>query len=466
MRNPSESHLRRWGRRAGYAVGLLIVLIVGLWGWLQYDSSRKLQAVIDAARARDEPILAVDLKLPSLPDAQNAAPLLLRAAAPLAKLNERETEVMLSANGHSFGLTADEADAVAASVLEAHPDVLKLLAAARDKPGVAWPVKPAAQVLETDMSYLGTCRWLTEFCVNVARYRHRHGDDGAAVQRLRDGASAGRTADASPLLVSHLVAVACDSLVSEATLEIAPTLTIGEGEPGATPEQVRALMADLLEDRGRRADFKRALLEDKLAVLDSMDAGSRNNSYGGLIGFFWRYNAVHAAELMDASVAAAAKPDWPAAQAALKPWVVTGRSPRFRMLGDMLFPSVRLSIKSSYRAAATRRVAATMLAIRLYQRDHDGRRPAALADLVPGYLPALPGDPFAADGRTFGYAPAGPDARLWSVGINATDDGGALPAGKPTSRTEGGAPWDFPDAAFPLDPHARWSDPPPPARPG
>ena len=466
MRNPNESALRRWSRRIGIGLGLLPVLMVGAWGYLQWDSSRKLQAVIDAAHARGEPILPADLKAKALPADQNAAPLLRAAARPLERLTKRESDVLLPSGGSANGKWEGGADGTVASVLLAHPDVLRLIAEARGKAGVAWPMTLATPMIDTDMTYLKEVRLLTAFATNVAVYRHRQGEDGAAISRLRDAVFAGRSADGTPMLVPHLVAVGCDALVSNAAMKIAMTLKVGKGTGAAAPGQVAALIADLTDDASRQADLKRSLLGEKVSVIDGIMSVASQTKASSFIAFFVRYNAVHAAEGIDAVLAAAQKPNWPAASAVLKPWIVTGKSKPFHMLGDILMPSVAKGIKSDFKAAAARRVAATMLAIRLYQADHDGKRPGALADLVPAYLPALPADPFATDGRTFGYAPSGPDARLWSVGMNGTDDGGAFPKGRPLTREEGGPPWDFADAVFPLDAHAPWSDPPPITRPG
>ena len=74
-------------------------------------------------------------------------------------------------------------------------------------------------------------------------------------------------------------------------------------------------------------------------------------------------------------------------------------------------------------------MAATGLAIRLYEIDH-GRRPERLADLVPEYLPAVPDDPMDAR-RKISYLPRAKRPLLYSVGENGTDEGGAKVSHKP-----------------------------------
>jgi hypothetical protein len=72
---------------------------------------------------------------------------------------------------------------------------------------------------------------------------------------------------------------------------------------------------------------------------------------------------------------------------------------------------------------ASRRMAATAIAIRLYELDH-GRRPSTLVELIGSYLPATPDDPLAPSGP-IRYIPNAERPLLYSVGQNGTDDGGA-----------------------------------------
>lgn len=70
-----------------------------------------------------------------------------------------------------------------------------------------------------------------------------------------------------------------------------------------------------------------------------------------------------------------------------------------------------------------------LLLIRVYETDH-GRMPASLNELVPGYWKEVPVDP--ADEKPLRYDAA--TRKLWSVGINGSDDGGAgalIPEGGP-----------------------------------
>ena len=92
---------------------------------------------------------------------------------------------------------------------------------------------------------------------------------------------------------------------------------------------------------------------------------------------------------------------------------------------SILTGSYWMSIVDYFGGVSSRRMTAVALAIRLYELDH-GRRPATLTELVPGYLPHVPDDPFAAKGVKLRYAPDARRALLYSVGVNGQDDGGSL----------------------------------------
>ena len=65
----------------------------------------------------------------------------------------------------------------------------------------------------------------------------------------------------------------------------------------------------------------------------------------------------------------------------------------------------------------------TAFALQAFHTEHGGY-PTSLAALVPGYLPAMPADPFAPAGATLKYKQQGTKYLLYSVGPNGKDDGG------------------------------------------
>jgi len=117
-----------------------------------------------------------------------------------------------------------------------------------------------------------------------------------------------------------------------------------------------------------------------------------------------------------------------------------------RPLTSTLMPTMTRALTQHFCAIARRRMAATALAIRLYEIEH-ARRCEKLTNLVPEYLPAVPIDPFSPDRRPIGYIPNAPYPRLYSVGRNGIDEGG-----KDAEKPGGFADWDKFDIPFYLSP--------------
>jgi hypothetical protein len=82
-------------------------------------------------------------------------------------------------------------------------------------------------------------------------------------------------------------------------------------------------------------------------------------------------------------------------------------STRFGPVDSAIFEnelgSWRKNLDIIWDSVAGMRTVAIALAMRLYQIDHTGLRPASLSDLVPCYLPSVPQDPFMADGTPILY---------------------------------------------------------------
>jgi hypothetical protein len=109
-----------------------------------------------------------------------------------------------------------------------------------------------------------------------------------------------------------------------------------------------------------------------------------------------------------AALASAAMPDPPAGGNAVlvRASVATGGGRSNGVLAEW-FGGIRANhsavIEQDMRLLAERRMAAVSLATRLYRIDHAGQWPRKLDELVPKHLPAVPRDPFRADGGPLSY---------------------------------------------------------------
>jgi hypothetical protein len=94
----------------------------------------------------------------------------------------------------------------------------------------------------------------------------------------------------------------------------------------------------------------------------------------------------------------------------------------------ILAPGLFKVASAFLRTMAECRCAAVGFALERYRLDHQ-KWPRSLEDLVPAYLAKVPADPF--DGQPLRYRPFDQGVKVYSVGDDGVDNGGALD-GPPT----------------------------------
>lgn len=96
----------------------------------------------------------------------------------------------------------------------------------------------------------------------------------------------------------------------------------------------------------------------------------------------------------------------------------------YTFMARMLVPAVSRAFAKADRSRANIHLVTTVCALERFRADHGGRLPESLAALAPEYLASVPIDPMSGTGLV--YQPAADGSfRLYSVGANARDDGGA-----------------------------------------
>jgi len=434
-----------WLKRILLAVGVLILALAGLRWWWGYEAERHLQAKIDQYQAAGQPVTIEDFQFPAVPHEHNAAQFLIQAASGIAV--DPNSTLSLSDVLSNEELMETQASVVR-RLIALNDQPLRQARQARTKQQVDWGIRftrPIVNITGTVLPYLSPQRELARLLCVAAFWQHRNGDDGVAVETLRDAIAQAERVGQIGVILAHLTALAIDGLALDTIESVASHLLVADAL--ATPptassparrEQVQALIADLLDEETLRENWRWAMYGERLYALDCVNvAVSSPGGLGALSGgpapprpFGWllkpmfQLDAVFMMEYCTAYAEAGTAPDCPTAQA------LTARYPAFRsgiervahVLSSLLLPALDLMVEVHFRAIAMRRLAATALAIRLYEIDH-GRRPASLDQLIPDYLPAIPLDPFAADGRALGYLPRAPKPVLYSVGPDGIDDG-------------------------------------------
>ena len=443
---PSERPRRR--RRISVIVlsVLLVVLLggVGVWYWSGKSAESRLEALLAEYRAAGQPVDLEDFDPPATADEDNAALLLIRAAEAV-RVSSEQRKFLSEANTDVFRRRLDELG----QIVQANAEALDLVRKARPLKGVDWGLRlrrPIGQTVSSSLDLLRPQRELVRLLIAAAIYHHLTGNDAEAVALLRDALAAAETVREMPLLLATLVAMAEEALTRSAIEEISADLSVrakGAGGSGGTGpadrQEVRRLIADLLDTERTRKALRRTLFAERAIFIDMVKPGSDGglDIYTGqppsmlqrlettAMNPIYRRDLLRTIENITALDEAARETDWPAAKAKLPP-PSQSKSPAVnwtRPFSGILSPSLIRALELDYRARAMRKMAATALAIRLYEIDH-GRRPNELGELVPEYLPAVPPDPLAAGGAPLGYIRDGDYPRLYSVGSNGVDEAG------------------------------------------
>ena len=476
---------RRWGRWL-FLVALLLVL--GLTGayltWARRAENR-LNELVSRLRAAGEPTLPEDLNHPPIPADLDAGPDLRAAHA----LLDEQSAACKAFNDLDLNRPLGKKDREAiAKFVASEQDVLEKLRGLRGKTDADWGIRYQSPMLLTLLPHLNEQRSIAQVARAAAIDAHLNGDDAAALEYVRDILAVARAGDGEPFIVSHLVSIGIGAMATHQLFSIVPTLQIapagttppGPTPPGATspattppapgpatPQQVRALIARLLDEKDLDQGIVAALRGERAAILDTMrmvadrkmDTNALLGATGGTpAGGFGAPPMPRGMVLTDARLvveyetavleAARAAPDYPAylkAGVAIPPAIANSH---FHFVARMLTPSLDRFILQHYRARAERRLAATMLALRLYAADHNGAYPKTLEELVPNYLPSIPKDPFAPGGQPLRYSAKDPAApQVYSVADNGKDDEAST---TPARARQVPGLWDRADAVIEL----------------
>jgi len=424
----------------GIILGGLLAATAIIWLALNFETSRRLRRELQAIRDRGEPLYLCDLAREPIPDEQNAVTYYRRAAKhPLlsgtyddqfAKLRD----AMWYCEHRSFRQEHRVEFEQMCSIAEA--EIIPIVAQARGLGKYDWGIdygaSPVFVVLENmDIYDALKVHWVL---ASVAFESAERGDTEAACRYLMDLRDLAHSLYHEPLLICCLVAVADDGLMSSVVEQIAPRLDAqGPGER----KSVEELIGLLLDDSMKREGLRSALMGERafeISALEDVKAGRLRDASGSgregfMPDFYVTYNEIallrHMARYLDASEAQT----WPEAKRRMPDEMtaqrrgVIGRI--MNMLADMEISSVNAVFEIHYRNLGRQRMAATALAIRLYELDH-GRRPETLNQLVSQYVPAVPNDPFSASPSPIGYAPGADPPVLYCVGLDGQDNGGAF----------------------------------------
>lgn len=449
----------RWLKRGALAIVIAMIALPGLRVWWGHAADRRLQRMADAAHARGEPFWPQDFDLPPVPDAENAALTLRRAADALIV----DSQYKAIDNGTLSNPPTEANIKELGAMMATNAKALQLSRQAGSQTKVDWGIRPRSPVMANypPPNFLNEQRQLANLVAWTVIHDHATGDDAAAIERIQDLVHQAHVVDsAAPCMVTHLVCLGFTGLAADRIERIAPTLAVGPRTAApatkpATRAQVQKLIAELLDEESFHAGASRSFYGERMVELDMIkhmaDGYSDPWRSYWLIKPMFELDGLRVAQELTEGARAATQTNWPAARACITPAPPDYGSQiaqLTRFISITMAPPVKYALRRAFQAQSDRYAAATVLAIRLYRTDHQDRYPSSLGDLVPAYLPRLPADPMAGDGRSFGYKPNATPPVIYSVGEDGKDDGGtSLPVLKPR-----GDRWSQPDAVYPLIP--------------
>lgn len=461
-----------WLKRLSLAVLVLAVLLAGLrlvWG---QSVQAKLDAAIADIHAKNEPILFEDLKHEALIDVDNGAAYLEQAHNGWPNIGNGALLRIIDTDWYNEGEEAGFTDPITdnAAYLASCEPVFDLLRQADQVEHASRKLPPSRPLFNMSLSNLGNLLSLARL-INDAGDRALETGDIALVFEITHHLHtvARHTHVQNPFLIDSLVAISIMEMNREFIESALPKIDPADLRQGRARELAEETISRLVDgmlgeglinsfvgERAASYDIYACLLDGTVSANYLLGMGDPIEWMIDTPGLSYAYrpaliNAQYTSTQIYTSVIDALRnrvgfANIPIIDPAFEEELYS--QPLKYPLLTYLLPAYGSAIRTYYRSDALLQCTAVAIAIKLYEADH-GKRPDNLAQLVPGYLPAIPIDPFSNTGEPIRYNPQGvipgvldelfmsdeqrekllqlklgPYPVLYSVGEDGTDDGG------------------------------------------
>ncbi|MBM3473682.1 MAG: hypothetical protein FJX75_10480 [Armatimonadetes bacterium] len=409
-------------------IAALLALLISYIGVCRYYEA-KVDAKLQQLKAAGLPTCGADLQPPPVPEAENAAPLYIKAANSVEPKGGGAIKPPDAYNAKGLPTRAD-LEALAEFVGQ-FGEAAALVREATERPkcrfDTDWSDPPAAL-----FPHLARMRVVARFTRAEATVESYQGEQAAAVDRLRMGFVAGRHVSGEACLITVLVGCAIDSIMFRAADYVM-------AERPVPPREARALAEELVrldygEWMGRAMRTERVF---GISVFDHLRAGDysilgtgpgrpRAMCWVHSRAFpVWRcHDELYYLGAMDelARVASLTPHERAADPAARARWIAP--PPPWAIGSAIILPVFTRSFGKMDTTVARRGLLATALGVEVY-RQHHHVYPARLADLQSLDWPVAK-DVFS--DADLVYRRSGSGFVLYSIGPDLTDDAGKPPS--------------------------------------
>jgi hypothetical protein len=302
--------------------------------------------------------------------------------------------------------------------------------------GKAPPINWALDYVSTPLPYAQQLRRAVYLLQFDARWCAERGDVNAALRSCHAALNVGRSLGDEPIAISQLVRLACRAIACE---EIERSLAQGQADEAVLAPLQEAVRGEesqpllLIAARGERASLHGLLeaIESGRVSLRDLGSGTKAGTdwdrvASGFYGPLIKPGHAQVLGIMTGYVDVARRPPEEWGDLFLE---LDGRVHGLpQSPAKLLVPALSKVGEAARRQHAQLRSLGALFAVERYRLKH-GRWPDNLACLVPDYLPAVPTDPY--DAQPLRYARLDDGVVVYSVGLDAEDDGGHLNNSQP-----------------------------------
>jgi len=433
---------QRWRRRIFIGSFVIFGLVPGALSIIAWRSQVALERDMQAIRDKGFPVSLADLAAtyPEPPTGQNAAEIYQQSFTKQARpASQASYEDIMREFNHTPGRgpLAGALHKTLSDAVQANAEALRLLHEAAGRPASRYPLD-FSKGFNHSLPHLAGVLYSARLLQLETLLAADEGDANRALEAVAAAFAAADSVRREPLPISQLVRITCHDTIFDAVKYMLNRISFSE-------EQLVRL-AGLIQAAEDSGAFTRALAGERVMALAAFEhpeqilAGIPEVQSLGPVGAdaaagLVRMTGMAAADrrrylaYMDEMITASQQPLW----LALSHMEAVGRRMQSERswvprLTDMMLPALSRMGDAFARDAAGLAVAEASVAIERYRLANGNAPPEQLENLVPGFLPAAPVDPF--DGKPLRYRRDGTAYVVYSIGDDMKDDGGEEPAHK------------------------------------